>query len=788
MPNLQPDELYLKSREDLLPYEDARMNSLLTAVANFYTTRNDQSKWGNCLRAIAEELSRFEYFYAYDLINKLPQYLTPPDIRRRWADPCYVSAHWPSATQFDTDFRTMLVDLIAAYRLGSTVVSIEDVIFAYTGINIQVQELYKQIGGGFYDQSDRNAIKVAVNVGGSNPLSNIASLNQLQAITQSLYGAIDLAKPAHVGLEFTTIFGSNEDLDCRLSPTYLTQQMYDAVSTKMQGYYTLQDYVTINPPLFWKPSTSYINPNQANGLGLILVDSNGNLQMVTAITGDGTSATFSPPSPTRTWNENSGGITTDNNVTWTNISAAVTNIKVVSNTLTVTANIDVPLFDNEVPPVGESVKFLNLATVISPPTPISFLNSKSVTALTASSIQFTATFIDNSLVTQVAESVGNVLTITCVNDFMQGAIIQFSGLLNATYLNGVSVTVSTASGTQFTANDPTAHGTYSAFADAGTAALTDFPSTSIVQGTASSVPATPITTAQFAALASLSPPFPIQNLYQARYVDKNCTGTGITDTLRIIIREIEVPPLDEMLIQAPVLDPTNPTTTIGAWGYRMAAPQNAVLTPTQWAALPTIQFVITDTISDGVNATYTYTTLNNNPPNLSPPSFPIGGEDTDPNHTLALHEGELVTISGCTRSTLNGTARIKVVTFDPHTGIGTFQIPNTRSLVHVSEGAAMGIVAPALQSAYTLVFGQYKLLQAPPIYPANPPNMPAAPKFTVPLKWVEIAAPNSTPVNPILTGEVAGWDATHPAGLLAPRLDQVWEISGGDQFYIFGLT
>ncbi len=782
MSNLQPDVLYLKSREDLLPYEDARMNSLIQAVANFYTTRNDQSKWGNCLRAIAEELSRFEYFYAYDLINKLPQYLTPPDIRRRWADPCYVSAHWPSATQFDTDFRTMIVDLIAAYHLGSTVVSIQDVIFAYTGINILVQELYKQIGDGFYDQSDRNAIKVAVNVGGTNPLSNIASLNQLQAITQSLYGAIDLAKPAHVGLEFTTIFGSNEDLDCRLSPHFLTQQMYDAVSSKMQGYYTLQDYVTINPPLFWKPDTSYVNPNQPNGLGLILVDSNGNLQMVTAITGDGTSG-HGPSEPT--WSVASGGVTTDNHVTWTNISPAVSSVEIVSNVLTVTANLDVPLFDTAA--VGETVKFVNLAT------PTSFLNGKTVTVLTASATQFTATFTDSTLVTQVAESAGNLLTITCANDFQPNVTVQFSGLLNATYLNGVTVTILTASGTQFTATDPTAHGTYTANADLGTAALIGFPPTAQTQGTAASVPATPITTNQFAAMASLSPPFPLQTLYQARYVDQNCTGNGITDTLRIIIREIEVPPLDEMLIQAPVLDPLNPTTTIGAWGYKMNAPQNVMLLPAAWALLPVINFTITNTVSDGVNATYTYTALNNSPGSLLPPSFGAGQEDTNPNHTLALHEGELVTISGCVTvlspplAALDGTARIKIVTFDPATGIGTFQIPNTLVLPSTSQ-AATGIVAPTLASAYALSFGQYQLQQAAPIYPANPPNMPAKPKFTFPTKWVEIAAPNSTPTAPILTGEVAGWDVTHPAGLLAPRLDQVWEISGGDQMFIFGLT
>jgi len=226
--NNNPDLLYIRSREDLLQFSDSRLNSLLQAVANFYTTRNDQSTWGNFLRALADELATLDYDYAYDIVNKSPSFLTPTDIRRRWAAPLYVSSNWPSQGQFDLAFKAMLVELIAAYQQGTTVAAIQDVIYAYTGIDIQVQELYKQIGNGVYDQSDRNSLLVSVNVGnaGSNPLTTITSLAQLQTIIQSLYTAIDLAKPAHVGLEFTTVFSEGEQLDCILSPTYLTQQQY----------------------------------------------------------------------------------------------------------------------------------------------------------------------------------------------------------------------------------------------------------------------------------------------------------------------------------------------------------------------------------------------------------------------------------------------------------------------------------------------------------------------------------------------------------------------------------
>lgn len=244
-----PDIYYLRSREDLLLYEDSRFNSLINGLANYYTTRNDQSLWGTILRAMAQELARLEYSFAYNIVNKEPKYLTPPDIRRRWADPLFVSRNYPSSTQFDQDFRTMLVDLLTAYREGATTKAIQDVIFAYTGKEIIVEELYKEIGT-FFDQSDRNAIQVSVNVGGSNPLSDIQNLLQLQAVTEDLYGAIDLAKPAHVGLNFTTVFGSDENIDAFI--TGITDTLSITLS--------LQEEEPFNPMLIQAPVLDPSNP------------------------------------------------------------------------------------------------------------------------------------------------------------------------------------------------------------------------------------------------------------------------------------------------------------------------------------------------------------------------------------------------------------------------------------------------------------------------------------------------------------------------------------------------
>jgi hypothetical protein len=262
-----PDELYTRSREELLDYEDSRYSSLIQAVANFYTIRNDQSLWGAFLRALAIELAKLEYAYAYDVVGKDPTYLTPPDAKRRWADPLFISRNYPTKDQFDRDFKSMIVDLIKAYRKGCTVEAISEVLLAYTGKTIEVQELYKQIGV-FYDESARNTLKIDIKVGGPDPLSDIENLNQLSQVTQSLFGALYLAKPAHVGLLLSLVFGSDEGLDCWLSPRFLNQFQYLTLPTDEQAYYTLASYAL------------------QDGLGIIVgrtltVGSGGNLETVT---------------------------------------------------------------------------------------------------------------------------------------------------------------------------------------------------------------------------------------------------------------------------------------------------------------------------------------------------------------------------------------------------------------------------------------------------------------------------------------------------------------------------
>jgi hypothetical protein len=264
---VQPDILYLPNREDLLLYEDATLQRIFNGTANFYITRNDQSIWGAFFRAMAQEISKLEYDYAYDLISKNPQYLTPSDIKRRWATPLFISGLYPATTpndlpdgQSDLSYRNMLVALLKAYKEGATVKAIQDVIFAYTGIQVVVQELYTQIPANAssllpppspYDQSDRNAIKVSLNVGGNNPLLDITTLNQLQLIVSSLYTAIDLTKPAHVGLEFTTVFGSDENIGA--FDEDISESIEDGISDNLTILFRLIENPPFNPMLYQAP-------------------------------------------------------------------------------------------------------------------------------------------------------------------------------------------------------------------------------------------------------------------------------------------------------------------------------------------------------------------------------------------------------------------------------------------------------------------------------------------------------------------------------------------------------
>jgi hypothetical protein len=790
MANNNPDLLYLRSREDLLRFEDARFNSLIQGIADFYATRNDQSIWGNFLRALAIELSKLDYDYSYDLVNKDPSLLTPPDIRRRWAAPLFISSNWPSPQQFDTQYKLMLVELISAYKMGTTIQAIQNVIFAYTGININVVELYKQIGNGIFDQSDRNAISVKVSVGGvgSNPLNTVTSLIQLQTIIQSLYNAIALAKPAHVGLEFTTIFGEAEDLDCILSPQIVSQQQFVLLPTAEQQFYQFTGFTQQNPALFWRANTAF-------PLGNLLRDSNGNFQIVTSI---GAFPNTSGPGPAHpAWGTQSTNITTDHDLTWTNISPNVSSTQITSNVLTVNLSFPVPLN------VGSTVKLVNLTNA-------PFLNNTPsqivplvITSVATTGLSFTANFThaDYALLTEPTGTATFPLPANITTVQYNLLNLTWQALYQQQYTNYCCTSGTCAETPQ---------------------GMTD-------------------TLRIFVKQSETGPLGPM--LIQAPVFDPKNPKTTIAAYGRLL---------------PPSLTPTQwaalPQVFVNIING-MADGKNAT-----YSYVPTTQFLhegeivtITGFGNAALNLTAPIKDVFNlvaiiNGSNITSNVLTVSAPNT-------FVPGQLVTLQGTAEAFLNGQSLVITAatpdTFtanfthadydnenDSGTGeVSTFQIPSIAVVPLQTPGISLnaGLLTPVLQSAFYLNNGAY-VLGIPPINSStgsgwNPganifqgqfivdsngntqlalnsgvtggaqPNPWNAAKqgvtldgtvqwrnigrdvFNTPNNWVQIL--NMETNNP--TGEVGNWDALHQYGLLAPRLNQVWEISGGDQDFIFGL-
>lgn len=828
MANNNPDLLYLRSREDLLRYEDARFNSLVQAVADFYSTRNDQSIWGNFLRALAIELSKLDYDYSYDLVNKDPSLLTPPDIRRRWAAPLYVSSNWPSTGQFDTQYKQMLVDLITAYKEGTTVKAIHDVILAYTGISINVVELYKQIGNGVFDQSDRNSISVSVQVGGSSsdPTTTVTSLAQLQTIIQSLYNAIALAKPAHVGLEFTTIFGvgtgegptsESEGLQCMLAPQNVTAQQFALLPADQQIFYKQSGYAAINPALYWIGTTKF-------PLGSLLRDSNGNFQLLTSIgVYPNTSGILQP-----SWGTQTGDVTADNELTWRNVSPNVASTSVNSGVLTVTLGFAVPIS------TGMTVKLINLGTS-------TFLNGVplTVTGTSNAGTTFTANFT--------------------YPDY--GTIFEPSG--TATF-----PLPSTISNVQFGELDTDWRSLYQEL-------YTNFCCAPCAAGQlCCDQEAQGITDTLRIFIKQIEyPPFgPMLWIAPLSNFKLNPDGTPAKDS-----KGEPIP-----------LNPANPKTTVAAYGRKLLAQ----LTAAQWTALPSIFVNILNGMADGTNATYSYvpTTqflhegeyvtvqgFSNAALNVTAPVHNVYNlvaniqqvaissnilTVTAPN---SFKPGMLVTFAGTGEPFLNGqtvvvtsatgtqfTANFASPDYINPSGVGTAEVSTfqismtaTAALQSPSVTADAGMLTPTLQSAYYLKSGNY-ILGDPPINtdltsPAvgsswvpggtvfqgqivvdpngnqqlalnagvSDVNAPfggwnvslngvtldggvswrniGRGTFGDPSTWVMILNMGTGATPPPPTGEVGNVDPNMLYGLVAPRLDQVWEVSGGDQDFIFGL-
>ncbi len=214
-PLLLPDRVYQKTRLDLLGLETSLFESLLFDMADYYPqSAYDNTIYGKLLRRVSTEMAQIDYAVQYLLISNDPQYLTPADIKRQYAGPLYLTRSYPGKTQRDLDYKAMVLGLIPAYQQGCTVAGIEAVLKAFTGTDYTVDELFKLIGapGTTFDQSDRNALRIGINLDSSDPTAVVDGVSKVAAVVADLYTAIDLAKPAHVGINLTTVFGEGEAL------------------------------------------------------------------------------------------------------------------------------------------------------------------------------------------------------------------------------------------------------------------------------------------------------------------------------------------------------------------------------------------------------------------------------------------------------------------------------------------------------------------------------------------------------------------------------------------------
>ena len=216
---LQADASYAKSRVELENFEAAAFAALRAFVPNFYKDGRDDTLFGYHLRNIAAQAAKLDFQSHYNIHGANPALLNGADLLRRFGGPLFLNRNYPGTTQYDLDFKAMVLKLLDAYRKGATTEAIEGVIEAFTGETYGVEELFKSIGT-YYDMSDRHAIRIGVRVAQAQAgiTANIANdVARVRDLVVDLYDAIDLCKPAHVGINLTTVMGLDEDIAAKVA-------------------------------------------------------------------------------------------------------------------------------------------------------------------------------------------------------------------------------------------------------------------------------------------------------------------------------------------------------------------------------------------------------------------------------------------------------------------------------------------------------------------------------------------------------------------------------------------
>jgi hypothetical protein len=251
----------------------------------------------------------------------------------------------------------------------------------------------------------------------------------------------------------------------------------------------------------WSPGLIYTMPS-------VVLDSNNNLQLITAISGTGTSGTTVP-----VWSTTFAATTSDSGglITWTNIGPGIviaySGYSYLSAFRTIDGNLSTasPVSAQTGPILGSvPISPINITSysissgigtfaannnlepqsqmILNGFTNSTFLNGQPVTVFSANATSFTASVVGpntgitpeagqgnpaicivsgvpstnpdcNSVSTIISVSVsGNVVTFGGANNFSVGLSIGISGLINATFMNGQTVVVSEATATSWKAN------------------------------------------------------------------------------------------------------------------------------------------------------------------------------------------------------------------------------------------------------------------------------------------------------------------------------------------------
>lgn len=203
---LPADVIYRRSEVDLEELERTSFRILRNSIPDYYRDGRDDTLSGRVLRSAARLLAQADYQNQYLLAGIDPSCLTPADLLRQYGKLLGLNRNYPGKTQYDLDFKDMVLKLLAAYRLGATAKSLKLVLEAYTGTSYTLEELFKSITPGG-DISDRNAIRVGLGVSsGSEGFTDavVRDIAKVADTVKDLYAAIDLAKPAHIGINLTT--------------------------------------------------------------------------------------------------------------------------------------------------------------------------------------------------------------------------------------------------------------------------------------------------------------------------------------------------------------------------------------------------------------------------------------------------------------------------------------------------------------------------------------------------------------------------------------------------------